>query len=196
MIMNDREGRGPATESARSLLSRSARLRFRYGPIRGSLKYLIKAEATTIMAHIPNQPPEDENLDLALDEQDATGDSSGERDIEDMTADRTELEEAGADLEDEGQISILEGGVDDPDGSGPARDRDDTEAGWDVDPVTADRGGVEQVDEGAEGAAVTENEVIDVPNIEDESELEVIDTDPGDMEQIPDDSPIADPDRW
>jgi hypothetical protein len=164
------------------------------------VKYLIKGVATTIMTNIPKQPPEDidqyENVDQELDEQDATGEASGQRDIEDMTADRTELEEAGADLEDEGQTSLLEGGIDDPDGSGPPEDRDDLEAGWDVDPVTADRGGGEQADVGAEGDAVTEDELIDVPDIEDDPELEVIDTDPADMEQIPDDSPEADPDRW
>jgi hypothetical protein len=148
------------------------------------------------MAYIPNQPPEDENVDLALDEQDASGDGSGQRQIEDMTVDRTELEEAGGDLEDEGQMSILEGGIDDPDGSGPAEDRDDIEAGWDVDPVTADRGGGAQADVGADGDAVTEDQLIDVPDIEDESEPEAIDTDPADLEQIPDDSPDADPDRW
>ena len=148
------------------------------------------------MAYIPNQPPEDENVDLTLDEQDAAGDSSGQRQIEDMTADRTELEEAGADLDDEGRISILEGGIDDPDGSGPAEDRNDIEAGWDVDPVTTDRGGGAQSDVGAEGDAVTEDELVDVPDIDNDPELEVIDTDPAEMDQIPDDSPEADPDRW
>jgi len=165
-------------------------------PIRGSVKYLIKEAATTIMTYIPKQPPEDENVDLALDEQDASGDGTGQRQIEDMTADRTELEEAGADLEDEDQMSLLDGGIDDPDGSGPPEDRDDTEAGWDVDPVTADRAGGEQADEGAEGDAVTDDQLIDVADIEDDPELEVIDTDPADLEQIPDDSPDADPDRW
>jgi hypothetical protein len=151
------------------------------------------------MTYIPRQPPEDnrqyENVDEALDEQDATGEGSGQRDVEDMTADRTELEEAGADLEDAGQISMLDGGIDDPDGSGPPEHRDD-EAGWDVDPVTADRGGGEQADVGAEGDAVTEDELIDVPDIEDDPELELIDTDPADMEQIPDDAPGADSARW
>src|SRR5262249_6162928 len=158
--------------------------------MRGNVKYLVKGVVTTIMTHIPKQPPEDiekyEDVDEALDEQDATGEGSGQRDIEDMTADRTELEEAGADLEDEGQISILEGGIDDRDGSGPPEDRDDIEAGWDVDPVTADRGGGQQADVGAEGDAVTEDVLIDVPDIEDDPELGVIDTDPAELEQIPD----------
>ena len=192
---------GRATESAWTIPSWSTRPGgYAADPIRGSVKYLIKGVATTIMTYIPKQPPEDidqyEDVDQALDEQDATGEGFGQRDIEDMTADRTELEEAGADLEDEGQISILEGGIDDPDGSGPAEDRDGSEAGWDVDPVTADRGGGQQADVGAEGDAVTEDELIDVPDIDDDPELEVIDTDPADMEQIPDDSPEADPDRW
>src|SRR3984957_14774075 len=106
------------------------------------------------MTDISKQPPEDntlyEDVDEALDEQDATGEGSGQRDIEDMTVDRTALEEAGADLDDEDQISLLDGGLDDPDGSGPPADRDDSEAGWDVDPVTADRRGGEQADVGAD----------------------------------------------
>ena len=152
------------------------------------------------MTDISKQPPEDiaqyEEVDEGLDEQDATGEGSRQRDVEDLTADRTELEEAGADLEDEGRISMLDGGMDDPDGSGPAKDRDDPEAGWDVDPVTADRGGGEQADVGADGDAVTDDELIDVPDIEDDPELELIDTDPTDMEQIPDDAPGADSARW
>ncbi len=152
------------------------------------------------MTYIPKEPPEDieqyENVNQALDEQDATGEGVGQRDIEDMTADLTELEEAGADLEDEGQIAMLDGGLDDPDGSGPPEDRAVLEAGWDVDPVTADRGGGEQADVGAEGDAVTENELIDVPDIEDDPELELIDTDPTELEQIPDDAPGADSARW
>jgi len=152
------------------------------------------------MSDIPEQPPEDieqyEDVDQALDEQDATGEGWGQRDIEDMTVDRTEAEEAGADLEDDGQISILQDGIDDPDGSGPPRDRDDVEAGWDVDPVSAAGGGGEQADVGAEGDAVTEDELIDVPDIEDDPELEVLDTDPTDLEQIPDPSPGPESRRW
>jgi hypothetical protein len=152
------------------------------------------------MTDLSKQPPEDsaqyEDVDEALDEQDATGEGSGQRDIEDMTADRTALREAGADLEDEGRISMLDGGIDDPDGSGPLEDSDDADAGWDVDPVTADRGGGEQAEVGADGDAVTEDELIDVPDIEDDPELELIDTDPADMEQIPDDAPGADSARW
>ena len=192
-LVRTREGRQSQPDR---LLDRRLDGPSNFAPIRGSVKYLIKGVATTIMAYIPNQPPEDENVDLTLDEQDAAGDTSGQRQIEDMTADRTELEEAGADLEDEGRMSILRGGVDDPDGTGPAEDRNEAEAGWDVDPVPTDRGGGAQGDVGAEGDAVTDDELIDVPDIDNDPELEVIDTDPADMDQIPDDSPEADPDRW
>ncbi len=148
------------------------------------------------MADISNQPPEDikqyEDVDQALDEQDATGEGWGQRDIEDISLDRTELEESGADLEDEDQISILGGGMDDPDGSGPPSDRHDIEAGWDTDPTTADRGGGEQSDVGAEGDAVTDDELIDVSDVEGDPELEVIDTDPSVFEEIPDDAPGPD----
>ena len=137
------------------------------------------------MTDISKQPPEDvrqyEDVDEALDEQDATGEGSYQRDIEDMTVDRRALQEAGADLADEDEISVLEGGMDDPDGSGPSSDRDDIEAGWDVDPVVAGRGGGEQVDIGAEGHAVAEDELV-----EDDAELDEIDTDPADLEQIAD----------
>src|ERR1700722_2135554 len=150
--------------------------------------------ATTIMTDMSKQPPEDstlyENVDEALDEQDATGEASGQRDIEDMTVDRTELKEIGGDLEDEGRISILEGGIDDPDGSGPAEDADDVEAGWDIDPVTADRRGGKQAGVGAEDDEVGEDELI--PDIEDDPELEVIDTDPADLENIPEGYPNVD----
>jgi hypothetical protein len=164
------------------------------------VKYLVKAVPTTIMTDISKQPPEDselyEDVDEALDEQDATGEGSGQRDIEDLTVDRTELEEAGADLDDEDQVSLLDGGMDDPDGSGPPENRDDDEAGWDVDPVAADGGGGEQADVGADGDAVTRDELIDVPDLEDDPELELIDTDPTDMERFPDDAPGGDSARW
>jgi hypothetical protein len=147
------------------------------------------------MTDISKQPPEDstlyEDVDEALDEQDATGEGFGQRDIEDMTVDRTELKEIGGDLDDEGQLSILEGGIDDPDGSGPADDADDEEAGWDVDPVTADRHGGKQAGVAAEGDdEVGEDEL--TPDIEDDPELEVIDTDPADLEKIPEGYPNVD----
>jgi hypothetical protein len=146
------------------------------------------------MTDISKQPPEDstlyEDVDEALDEEDATGEGFGQRDIEDMTVDRTALKDIGGDLEDEGQLSILEGGIDDPDGSGPAEDADDVDAGADVDPVTADRRGGKQTGVGAEDDEVGEDELI--PDIEDDPELEVIDTDPADLEKIPEGYPNVD----
>jgi hypothetical protein len=146
------------------------------------------------MIDISKQPPEDstqyEDVDEALDEQDATGEGFGQRDIEDMTVDRTELKEIGGDLDDEGRLSILEGGIDDPDGSGPAEDAEDVEAGWDVDPVAADRRGGKQTGVGAEADEVGEDELL--PDIEDDPELEVIDTDPADLEKIPEGYPNVD----
>ena len=146
------------------------------------------------MTDISKQPPEDSNLyedvDEELDEQDATGEGFGQRDIEDMTVDRTELQEIGGDLEDEDRVSLLEGGIDDPDGSGPVAG-DDEEAGWDVDPVTADRRGGKQVGVAAEGdEEVGEDELI--PDVEDDPELEVIDSDPADLEKIPEGFPDVD----
>lgn len=147
------------------------------------------------MTDISKQPPEDstlyEDVDEELDEQDATGEGFGQRDIEDMTVDRTELKEIGGDLDDEDQMSILEGGIDDPDGSGPEEDRDDDEAGWDVDPVSADRRGGRQV-----GVATEADEDVDedelVPDVEADPELEVTDTDPAALEKIPEGYPDVD----
>src|SRR5580693_9468360 len=146
------------------------------------------------MTDISKQPPEDstlyEDVDEDLDEQDATGEGFGQRDIEDMTVDRTALQEVGGDLEDEDRVSLLEGGIDDPDGSGPV-EADDVEAGWEVDPVTADRRGGKQTGVAAEGDdEVGEDELI--PDVEDDPELEVIDTDPADLEKIPEGYPNVD----
>ena len=151
--------------------------------------------ANRIMTDISKPPPEDstlyEDVDEELDEEDATGEGFGQRDIEDMTLDRTALEEVGGNLEDEDQMSILEGGIDDPDGSGPATDADDEEAGWEVDPVTTDRLGGTQPGVAAEGdEEVAEDELI--PDPEDDPELEEIDTDPVDLEKIPDGYPNVD----
>jgi hypothetical protein len=146
------------------------------------------------MTDISKQPPEDstlyEDVDEDLDEQDATGEGFGQRDIEDMTVDRTALQEVGGDLEDEDRVSLLEGGIDDPDGSGPV-EADDVEAGWEVDPVTADRRGGKQTGVAAEGDdEVGEDELI--PDVEDDPELEVIDTDPADLDKIPEGYPNVD----
>jgi len=146
------------------------------------------------MTDISKQPPEDntlyEDVDEELDEQDATGEGFGQRDIEDMTVDRTALQEVGGDLDDEDRVSLLDGGIDDPDGSGPV-EADDVEAGWEVDPVTADRRGGKQTGVAAEGDdEVGEDELI--PDIEDDPELEVIDTDPADLDKIPEGYPNVD----
>ena len=146
------------------------------------------------MTDISKQPPEDstlyEDVDEELDELDATGEGFGQRDVEDTTVDRTALKEIGGDLDDEDQLSILEGGIDDPDGSGPPKDADNEEAGWDVDPVTADsRGGI-QAGVGGEADEGGEDELL--PDIEDDPELEVIDTDPVALEKIPDGYPNVD----
>jgi hypothetical protein len=146
------------------------------------------------MTDISKQPPEDstlyEDVDEATDEQDATGEGFGQRDIEDSTVDRAELKEIGGDLDDEDQISLLEGGMDDPDGSGAPEDADDGEAGWDVDPVTADsRGGI-QTGVGGEADDVGEDELL--PDVEDDPELEEIDTDHVASEKIPDGYPNVD----
>jgi hypothetical protein len=147
------------------------------------------------MTDISKQPPEDstlyEDVDEAVDEQDAVGEGYGQRDIEDMTVDRAALKEIGGDLEDDDQISILEGGIDDPDGSGPADDEGDVEAGWDVDPVTADRSGGKQPGVATEGdEEVAEDELI--PDVEDDPDFEEIDTDPADLEKIPEGYPNVD----
>jgi hypothetical protein len=151
--------------------------------------------ADAVMTDISKQPPEDstlyEDVDEALDEQDASGEGFGQRDIQDMTVDRTALEEVGGELEDEDQMSILEGGMDDPDGSGNREDTDDVEAGWDVDPVTGDRRGGRKTGVAAEGdEEVAEDELI--PDPEDDPELEEIDTDPVDLEKIPEGYPNVD----
>jgi hypothetical protein len=152
------------------------------------MRYRVKGSNDS-MTDISKQPPEDvrqyEDVDDALDEQDATGEGSYQRDIEDMTVDRVAAEEAGADLEDADQISLLEDGVDDPDGSGPRGGPDEIEAGWDVETLTTVRGADEQVEIGAEGDAVTEDELIFGSEIDD-PDLEEIDTDPADLEQIAD----------
>jgi hypothetical protein len=58
-----------------------------------------------------------------------------------LQVDDLELEEAGAELDDPETMATLDGGIDDPDGTGaPAGRRvaDDREDGWDLDaPVTA-----------------------------------------------------------
>jgi hypothetical protein len=145
-----------------------------------------------------DEPPDDNeafaNLDESLDEEDVfapgTG-PEGERDLDtDLIVDQEELDEAGASFDDPERISLLDGGMDDPDGSGPANLDDDDEAGWDVDPLQ--RRGVSAWNEGdeidADGDAEPLSRLLDVPEVED-------DDDPSsgvDFDQIPDDAPGLD----
>jgi hypothetical protein len=162
------------------------------------------------MSDIFDEPPDEneafENLDEALDDEDAVGGEAGggpegARDLDSqLIVDRAELEEIGADLDDPEQMSILDGGMDDPDGSGPPpgpRGDDDT-AGWDIDPVTAADGegaAGAQNDVGADGDAISDNVLDDVPELDD-PELELIDEDPSELDRIADDAPGADSARW
>ncbi len=81
-------------------------------------------------------------------------------------------------------MSVLDGGMDDPDGPGRSRGPDDAGAGWDLDPV------------GAEGDAFPGDVLADVPALEQDPELEIVTTDALDMEEIPDDAPGAGSARW
>jgi hypothetical protein len=158
------------------------------------------------MSDIFDEPPDEneafENLDEALDDEDGVrpGDGpEGERDLDtDVLVDRAELEEIGADLDDPEQMSILDGGMDDPDGSGPPlrSDGDDDTAGWDVDPGTADQGGGAQSDVGADGDAVGDDLLVDVPDLDDDPELDLTDVDATELDQVPDDAPGPDSARW
>jgi hypothetical protein len=85
----------------------------------------------------------------AIDEQSRTDPGFVERLEQDPSLDPTllvderETEEAGADLDDPEPLAALEGGIDDPDGSGgrPARSRRQTEdkGGWDLDEPLVER---------------------------------------------------------
>jgi hypothetical protein len=145
-----------------------------------------------------DEPPDDneeyESLDEALDEEDILDPldgPQGQRDLDSqLIVDRTELEEAGADLDDPERISLLDGGIDDPDGSGPDRSRPDPDTGWDVDPAAGAR------DAGIDEDGITDDERLDVPPTEDDERLELIDTDATDLGEIPDDAPGSDSARW
>jgi len=143
-----------------------------------------------------------ENLDESLDDEEAVrGDTGVEpsRDLDfDLVVDQAELEEIGANLDDPEQMSMLDGGMDDPDGAGPSgrpSSRAD-EAGWDVDPVTRDSGGGAQSEAGADGDATGDTLLDDVPDVTGDPVLEEIDTDPADFDEIADDSPGPDSARW
>jgi hypothetical protein len=127
-------------------------------------------------AVIPDEPPDEneayESLDEYLDAQDIAGQGEGPeggRDIDaDVVADQTALHEIGADLDDPDRISLLDGGMDDPDGSGP--------------PPPDDAGRPGYLDEDLDG-----NE---------DPELQEVDVDPAELENVADDSPGPDSARW
>jgi hypothetical protein len=142
---------------------------------------------------IPEEPPGEneafESFDEALDDEDAvSGDPGGgheaARDLDtELVVDETELEEAGANLDDPERISLLDGGMDDPDGSGPPPRRAD-EAGWNLDPEDA------MADE------EDDDRPIDEPEESVDPALEITDTDATDLDQVPDDAPGPDSARW
>jgi hypothetical protein len=144
-----------------------------------------------------DEPPDDNeafaNLDESLDDEDAIRPGHGPeggRDLDgDLVVDLAELDEAGAGFDDPERLSLLDGGIDDPDGTGPPAPEDD-EAGWDVDPLQ--RPGVSDWSEGdevdADGDAVAPSRLLDLPGLDEED-------DPSaglDFEQIPDDAPGLD----
>jgi hypothetical protein len=153
-----------------------------------------------IFDETPDENEQYESLDEALDEEDLpghSGASEGARDLDvDVIVDRTALEEVGAQLDDSEQMSMLDGGIDDPDGAGPPAARDDPDAGWDVDPVVADHEQGQQADAGAEGDAVTGDVLEDVPELQQDPELEIVATDALELEEVSDDAPGADSARW
>ncbi len=120
-----------------------------------------------------DEPPDENeafaNLDESLDDVDGVRPGAGPeggRDLDaDVVVDRTELEEAGAELDDPDRIALIDGGMDDPDGVGGPPPVDDDEAGWDVDPVTRDAARASD-DVGADGDAVTDTGLDDVPGLD------------------------------
>lgn len=82
-----------------------------------------------------------EQWDEALDAQDEldperTGNPEGERSLDSqLTIDDAELEEVGATFDDPEQLALLDGGIDDPDGTDatPTTDSEDLEDGWRLD---------------------------------------------------------------
>ena len=139
-------------------------------------------------SYIPGEPPDDnehyEPFDEALDDEDIRGEGrgpEGQRDLDsEITVDETEFEAAGANLADPDQMAMLEAGMDDPDGTGPPADDVDADAGWDVDPVSKDRGEPGEIDD----------------DTEDDPELELIDVTPTTWTSSPTTAPGADSARW
>jgi hypothetical protein len=159
----------------------------------------------------PDEPPDDNetfaNLDESLDDEDAYGGAfrpgpEGERDLdEDVVVDQAELEEAGANLDDPERLSLIDGGMDDPDGAGPAP-AIDPEQGWDVDPCwdrprsdggTGPYAGAAAYAD-ADGDAVSDDSLLDVPDLAEDPALEIIPV--ADLDNIPDDAAGADSAHW
>lgn len=133
------------------------------------------------MSYIPEEPP-DENeayasFDEALDGEDVAGPTpgpEGQRDLDsEIVADQTALEQVGANLDDPDRIALLDGGMDDPDGSGPPPTSEPNTA-FDA-PL-----GAPQFDDGDPA----------------DPELEIREVDATQMDQIPDDAPGPDSARW
>jgi len=145
------------------------------------------------VTEIFDEPPDEneafESLDEALDDEDAqrgfSGGPEGQRDLDsNIVLDRYGLEEAGADLDDPDQLSLLSGAMDDPDGSGPpSAPPSNPEEGWDLAAV------------GASGEAQLEEDD-DPDEEEDDPELQITDVDPNELDQVPDDAPGPDSARW
>lgn len=137
------------------------------------------------MTYIHEDPPDEntayEPFDEDLDDRDIPGHGpgpEGQRDIDsDIVADHVALHEAGADLDDPDRLSLLDGGMDDPDGSGPPEEAGDGE----------------EADGGAGGGGSIGG--VDVGEPED-PELEIIDVDATELDQVPDDAPGPDSARW
>ncbi len=142
-----------------------------------------------------DEPPDEneafENLDESLDDQDGVQPGSGPEGARDLDSqlvvDQAELEELGANLDDPERMALLDGGMDDPDGSGPPAPANDDEAGWDVDPVSHPAGGPAGEDVNADGDAISEAVLVDVPPLDEEDDAYVpVDLD---LDQIVDDAP-------
>jgi hypothetical protein len=141
------------------------------------------------VSEIPEEPPDDneafDNLDESLDEIDEqrgySGGPEGQRDLgSEIVVDDEELEEAGANLDDPDQISLLDGGMDDPDGIGTAARRipgDEDELDG---PPGIDGGNWWEEDEDADDTAA---------GLDAEGDLEIVDVDPEQLEDVPDDAP-------
>jgi hypothetical protein len=133
------------------------------------------------MSYIPEEPPDEneayESFDEALDGEDVSGPTAGpegQRDLDsEIVADQTALEQIGANLDDPDRIALLDGGMDDPDGSGPPPASE---------PNTAF------------DAARTDPEFDDDDAVD--PQLEIRAADATQMDQIPSDAPGPDSARW